>query len=334
MRLLQVSWRFVAGAFTAIIAAGILYALLAPERPPLSRGEFQDAGYAEYRPGGSRCDPARLRALEGQQAIVERDRCQETAEEYRLKSEDLLQQTRSAEAAEAVAELTYGQSQLMAAGTAIGFLTLVAAMFAVLYARDAAREARRGSNAAEGQLAQATRIMAAELRPYLFIDRIEMERDSREPYSIYKATIFFKNYGKIPARLIRVRSHCYFAEDLSELRKDVLKTRIISIPVCAPGHERKIFEGTIVSAQEQGTFDDRAGEIILRVRYSYLGDGPGRFREEADYVYDAESVKTGHFYILSEGARKRRQKRKLELLEWLTRREQAARDTGEEPEQN
>ena len=328
-RLLKVSWRFVGGVMLALAAAGILYVLLAPERPSLSRGEFEDAGYAEYRPGGSRCDPARLRALEGRQALVEQDRCEDAAEEYRLKREDLVQQTRSAEAEEAVADLTYGQSQLMAAGTAIGFLTLVAAVFAVLYARNAAYEARRGSTAAEGQLQEAGRVTAAELRPYLFIDRLEMEITNPTPYRQYRVMMVFRNYGKLPARSLRIRHDCYFTDQF-ELRKTVFRSRVIEIPVCAPGHERKAFTGAQLSVADQEIFDKGIGELIVRVRFSYKGDGPKRYREEADYVYDRSSVGTGHFYILSQGSRKRRQENRLELLEYLERAEQAARNSGED----
>jgi hypothetical protein len=334
MRVLKVSWRFIVGAALWVSAALILYAFLAPSPPYLSRGQMQQASHAEYRPGGSRCDPARLNRLKGREATVERDRCQEAAEEHRLKAEDLVQQTRSAEASESVADLTFEQSQMMAAGTAIGFLTLVAAVYAVLYARRAAEEARRSSNAAEGQLRQAARVTAAELRPYLFIDRIEMATKEGDSHWRYGVTIFLKNYGKIPARMVRVRSHCYFSDDLAQLSKEVLRKRIISIPVVAPGHERKAFDGTLVWAEDQAKFDDGTGEIILRVRYSYKGDAKERFRDEADFVYDKSSIDGGHFYILSETARKRRQKHKLELLEWLERREKAAREgeAGDEEE--
>jgi hypothetical protein len=260
---------------------------------------------------------------------VERDRCQEAAEEHRLKANDLVQQTRSAEAAEAVVDLTYDQSRLMAAGTAIGFMTLVAAVFAVLYARDAAREAKRSSDAAEGQLRESARVTAAELRPYLFIDRLEMETSNPEPFRQHRVTIVFKNFGKLPARSLRIRHDCYFTDQF-ELRRNVLKSRVIEIPVCAPGHERRAFTGTHLSRNEQDAFDQDVGELIVRLRFSYKGEGPRRYREEADYIYDRSSLSSGHFYILSEGSRKRRQENRMELLEYLERAEKAARDAGEE----
>jgi hypothetical protein len=320
------SLRFVLGAVLVLELAALLYVYLVPARP--LPGHFQNAGYSEYRPGGSRCDPARLATLKERQALVERDRCQEAAEEYRLKSDDLTQQTRSADATEAIVELTYNQSRMMAVGTAIGFLTFIAAMFAVLYARSAAVEARRGASADEGQLRLARQVTEAELRPYLFIDRVEVEPDARENYTTYKLKIFYKNYGKLPARMVRVRCDAYFTDDLSELRKNVFRARIISIPVVAPGHERRTFANVLVPKTNMEKLIAGDGQIILRVRFSYRGEGKLRLREEADYIYDRQSIETGHFYILSEAARKRRHTSNLEMLEWMKRREGAARDMG------
>lgn len=291
------NWRFILAALGCLAFAGLIFFALRPSTP-LPPGKYIDASYSEYRPGGSRCDPARLKSLKGAQAPIERDRCEETAEEYRLKSDDLLQQTRSADAAEALVDLTVGQSDMMAAGISVGALTLIAAFFAVLFARDAAAEARRGSNAAEGQLALTRNVTAAELRPHLFVDRLEMQEGEDK---FFNPVIYFRNYGKMPARRIEVQSACYFARLGEPLRAGVLKAKRISIPVCAPGKDRYTSDFVFLKEDELKQLRATKGEIIIRVRFRYSGQRlRPRFAEKADYTYNSTSLETGHFYITTQ----------------------------------
>ncbi|MFL6760373.1 MAG: hypothetical protein ACJ8FR_10440 [Sphingomonas sp.] len=89
--------------------------------------------------------------------------CEKEAEEYRLQTNDLVQQSRAANAAQAQAEIA---SQSLWTGflqTLGGMLTLVAAVGAAFYAREAARETRRQANLAEEQLGHTFHMV----RPYL-----------------------------------------------------------------------------------------------------------------------------------------------------------------------
>jgi hypothetical protein len=126
--------------------------------------------------------------------LTEKVRCLEVAEQHRLKSQELLQQTRAADAGEAVAALTYSQAKMMLAGTIFGLLTLFAAFAAVLYAR-------RAAVAAEGDLAHTQETAAAELRPYVFFVDGKMPVPFR---SIGTLDMVLRNYGATPAWNLKV----------------------------------------------------------------------------------------------------------------------------------
>jgi hypothetical protein len=296
MRVLNVSWRFVVGTLISLALGVAMFAFLAPEQPFLLHGQAQNAGYSNYYPGGASCDPARLRSSKQRQTDIERDRCKDAAEEHRLKSEDLVQQTRSAEANEAITELTYKQSLLMAGGTAIGFLTLVAAMFAVLYARDAAR-------AAEGQLKHLARVNEAELRPYLFVDRVALEASRGD--GAYRIVVFLKNYGKIPARSNTAQVHAYPSENLHRLSGYYRVTNSVDAGVCAPGHERKVFDHIHLLPSRLEAIRHGPEHLIVRIRYRYHSERGDGWNEAFDYFTYGDHFDKSAFFILGAGTRRK-----------------------------
>jgi hypothetical protein len=267
-----------------------MYALLRPELPSSSHPE--NASYSEYRPGGSGCDPARLDRLKGRQSQIEGDRCAEAAEEYRFKSEDLEQQTRQSDADNAMVGLTYRQTVMMAAGTAIGFLTLVAAFFAVLYARRAGVEAWRAANAAEHQLAVASAASAAELRPYMFLERIEVDQGL-----FWTVAVKFKNYGKIPARSFKLQCDVYLSPRNARLRSDVLKAPKSFFPVAPHGTERTAYSYLEVSEEQLADFNAYRAVLIVRVRFWYRGSRS--YAERADFFHSIESINDAKPYIIT-----------------------------------
>ena len=195
------SYRGAISAAVGLVAAGLIsigsWQLLEPREPDIPAYKGLQAQNTHYRPGGSRCNPARLEAVKGE-ASDERDRCEEAEEQHRLQSDDLVQQTRAANAAEATSRLTYGQSRVMAFQTIAGLFTLFAAIFAAWYARRAAQEGSRGSDAAEDALAHARTTSVMELRPYLHVEQMGFVEQSNvldEPNLILK----IKNYGQTPA---------------------------------------------------------------------------------------------------------------------------------------
>lgn len=139
--------RLIAVLVSAVTAAMLMLILLQPRWPDHSTYD-RKAPTADYKVGGAGCQPPILAAIEdSRKRLVERDRCAQAAEDYRLKVEDLEQQTRSANAGVAQAELTHYLATLGLWGAVGGFLTLIAAGLAAWYARGAANAARENLEA-------------------------------------------------------------------------------------------------------------------------------------------------------------------------------------------
>ncbi len=137
-----------------IIALGIVTVLAIgigvwtwPSPPKRVSNGGVNALNSSYRSGDERCDPARITAI---QKLRDREskaiECAKDAEEYRLSTADLIQQTRAANAAEAQAEIASQQLWTGWLQTIGGFLTLAAAVSAAIFARDAAVETKRSVN--------------------------------------------------------------------------------------------------------------------------------------------------------------------------------------------
>jgi hypothetical protein len=121
----------------------LLWTNLEPRQPDLPTYQYGEGPSADYEPGGARCEPAVLAAIrDNRKAAAERERCSDAAEEHRLKSDDLVQQTRAANAADQSARTNYDLARMALWGTIGGFLTLIAASLAAYYARDAAKASR------------------------------------------------------------------------------------------------------------------------------------------------------------------------------------------------
>jgi len=191
-------WRIIA-AIVGLVAVVSLacWLTLKPGQPDIPVYQGLEAQGAQYRAGGSGCDPLRLQSLKGE-AANERNRCAEAEEEHRLKSNDLVQQTRAANAAEAVARLTYNQSRLMVLQTIGGLITLFAAIFAAWYAKSAAEEARRGATAAERGVTHATEVSQTELRASLKSEH-ETFKPSGDKDREYIVALKIRNVGQTPA---------------------------------------------------------------------------------------------------------------------------------------
>lgn len=141
-------WRLVATVVGLIIASSGLWYYLGPRQPNIPTEEDFERQEPTYSAGGAECDPQWLTGLSGRHAEGIRQACADGAEEHRLKRKDLLQQARSANAAEEIVWLTVGQARAAQVGTVFGFLTLIAAVSAAWFARRAAVETGRTAEAA------------------------------------------------------------------------------------------------------------------------------------------------------------------------------------------
>lgn len=216
----------------ALISAVLLSVYLWPEPIDLPVYKPTDAQKSGYHPGGSNCDPM-LSFFLGPipKTLSESDRCAKEAEDYRLQTNDLIQQTRSADAAQAQVMLTYKQGVIAVLQTIGGFLTLVAATAAAIYARDAAKhtklgadQARRSADAARTQLADARRME----RPYAIGVNPRMVFKGPTNGKILCSVVFdIKNCGSGPA---------FVEEFSSEVHESALRghpTRV-SVAMAAP----------------------------------------------------------------------------------------------------
>lgn len=202
------------------------------------------------------------------------------------RSSDLCAQWKAADAASLAADVAWWVAIV---GTLIGALTLATAFKAAQWARRAAEETKRTADLA-------TDTSAADLRPYLFVERLELRR--AEP--AFAIEVFFRNFGKLPARNIMVKIDCYFSSAVEHVRADVLKAMPIAIPVCAPGHERRVFGHLLLNEEELKAHEAGYGGIVVRIRYRYRG-GPRKrpYGEKADYAYHRSVQDGGYFYLLT-----------------------------------
>jgi len=180
-------------ALAGVIAA-LLWADLRPREPDLPAYQHSEGASADYQAGGAGCEPSALAAIRNNgEATRERKRCAEAAEEHRLKSDNLIQQTRAADAAQAQAITAYDNAKMGLWGTVGGFLTLIAAALAAYYAREAAGAARDALNYEQGR-------SAAELRPWVEI-AVDVTKFHADEISVdIRYDIVFKNIGHTLAK--------------------------------------------------------------------------------------------------------------------------------------
>jgi hypothetical protein len=205
-----------------------LWTWLKPGEPNLPRYEGFETQEPGYQPGGSGCDPSRLArlAIPGREAADERDRCSEAAEDYRLKANDLIQQTRSAEAAEAIVRLTYGQSLMALTGLILGGITMVAAIAAAVYARQAASETKRGANAAADAADAAAeanslnrQTLVADQRPWIKVGvTVAGPVVWGHETCLISMSVAMENIGKTPAREVVVYTRACTSSIIGEAR--------------------------------------------------------------------------------------------------------------------
>ncbi len=233
-------------AFIAIclLSAGVVWTGMRPDYPNLPSSEYKRANIGKYSPGSPTCLPSHLRSLPDGEAADEQYRCEVQAEEHRLQNDDLVQQTRSANAASAAVDLAYRQMLIELAGGIFGLLTLLAAAYAAWYAKKAA-EAGHAAN----QIAATNHQQA--LSPYIAVSSASFKIDNNfQPI----AHVELKNYGQSPALDVETWFHiwveCFPLHDpLPPAPKDLPKGK----SVIGPGGTAEIVHprGGPLNATEQ-----------------------------------------------------------------------------------
>lgn len=140
--MLRGNWGFIIAVIGCVVAAIALWTFLRPVEPRLPSYQISEAVKPDYRAGGSQCEPSVIAKLPVAEAASKRDTCEDAAEQHRLQSNDLTQQTRAADAAREGVFLNYNQAVLAVIGVIVGLFTLIAAGFAAWYAKRAADETK------------------------------------------------------------------------------------------------------------------------------------------------------------------------------------------------
>jgi hypothetical protein len=156
--------------------------------------------HPNYRPGGEQCDPERLEQITSRrQREIQTAECADQANENSRQQSDLVQQWRSANAAEEVVALSRNQLRASIIEATIVFLALCAAAWAAWEARRAARAAERG-------LRQDAAQSRVELRPYVSVSEIAVQPhfqpDDENLIRQLDLSILWKNNGVMPARKV------------------------------------------------------------------------------------------------------------------------------------
>jgi hypothetical protein len=173
-----------------------------PSQPELVFYGEENLRNGNYNPGGRDCEAATLASIvDRRERSAKTDACSKEAEEYRLNTNDLIQQTRAADAAQAQANIASQQLWTGWLQTLGGVLTLVAAAGAAIYARDAAKHTMDGN-----------RIAKTDQRPWLSASlNITEAAEFPENGLHFEIDVWIENVGHTPARNVVVRPKVFNA---------------------------------------------------------------------------------------------------------------------------
>ncbi|MFY7836854.1 MAG: hypothetical protein ACOVQ0_11315 [Novosphingobium sp.] len=266
----------------------MLWTAFSPKQPILPDYQNADTQPVQYYPGGTNCGPEILAHLTGVKATSETDRCKEVAEEHRLKTNDLVQQTRAADAANAAALLGYTATKIALAGLIGGLLTLVAAGFAAYYARKAYTTAHT--------------TLEIETRPFVRFPKIKMNEEERKTGRVrYEFVIAVENIGLLPANNVRTWTSAQIAK-IGEYSDAIFKKKPFVTGVIASQSSRKVVADIILSPDEAEKF--RAGDTRICIHIYVIYDS--RYTKDVR-VHDArwanhKSLETERIYFIPDQA--------------------------------
>jgi len=185
--------------------------VLWPGSPELPTYGWEETAYSNYEPGGAGCQPSQLDRLPtNRERLRKREACEDSAEQYRIQTNDLKQQTRAADAAAASVWIAEWQSKATVFGLIVGFYTLAAAVAAAIFAKRASDETKRGADAAERAIDDSRSIGEAQARAYLTVTKagfsIDCEPRDHPSLPAFKLKLEFRNSGQTPA--VNVSYYC------------------------------------------------------------------------------------------------------------------------------
>lgn len=169
---------------------------LYPKKPNITGNAGYQKEEHDYYPGGHACEPSEIMRLPEGERSRHAIGCAEAREQHRLQTNDLIQQRRSADAADAMTILAYKQAWIAVWALVFGALTLCAAVAAAIYARNAA-------SATESAVAVARDIGQAQVRAYLSIISTKVNFSDKIRNGSTTVSYDLRNAGASPAKRIR-----------------------------------------------------------------------------------------------------------------------------------
>lgn len=186
-------WQLIAAIATIVVLAFVF--LVAPFGR-LQQNDGNNAQNTSYYPGGSGCKPDIINSLPVGERAEKASDCEEAREQHRLNTNDLVQQTRAANAAEWMATVSTKQTWILIVGLVFSFIALLAAAFAAVFAKEAADIARRA--------------MVADQRPWVPFPKVKLASGlsyDSEGAAIFTLAVSARNIGKTPATHATISLH-------------------------------------------------------------------------------------------------------------------------------
>lgn len=289
-----------AGGLSAIVALVCVYVWFTnvPPAPNLPAYQYGQAPKSDYYPGGSSCKPEALSRLTGQKAVRERDRCAEDAENHRHDSDDLVQQTRAADAASASAYYAYRQTRLMLIEIIGGIVTLVAAVFAAIYARKAAihtqesaTEAKRAADAAEKQLVSSLHSARACITPES--ERVKL--DAGDP-PILRVEYRARNTGQTPAQGLLFSVSKSFRPFVGGGKATHLGRSVWNHGTVGPTHPIELYMDVTLTDDQSQMLEDGVAYVTLELEGHFITAFDERWMIRHEMVIEPKSLETGVVY--------------------------------------
>jgi hypothetical protein len=175
-----------------------------------------------YNPGGRKCYPFMINRLPWPQRLDRTEECDEIREESRLNTNDLIQQRRSADAADAMAVLSYNQAWVGLTNLLVGLGTLFAAIVAAYFAGSAAFSARSAADAAWLAVEITRDHGEAELCAYCIVERAEIKTYSHDVV----IEIAIRNIGGTVATDVHLRGDFMSEKIAPDPHRDVMSKPI------------------------------------------------------------------------------------------------------------
>jgi hypothetical protein len=265
---------------TVAVGTGLF---LQPEKPYLSGDHGYRGDPANYRAGGSGCDPANLNLItEKRERLAKKDACEQAKEQHREATNSIIEARRAADAADASAVSSYQQTRVSAWGLTIGLITLLAAIAAAFYTRRAAEIAEKALTGLE--------------RPYIFAEIVSdnWSQLSAQDWEIVVLPEFkleikfkFKNVGRTPAYIHSgIMKHSFCKEPPPDWDTHIEGSYSIKKRVLGMGEETELITHSIPKSFNQQIINGPKGANLMvfgQACYSDMLGGNYEYRFKANY---------------------------------------------------